>query len=62
MIQYKGKVDDQEMYHTLNMGIGLVLMVQKSRAAAVLEKLSALKLKAWIIGQALKGTKKVKLV
>jgi len=61
LIQYKGNIQDQEMYHTLNMGIGLVLIVRKESAAAIVKKLAELKLKSWIIGAAVKGTKQVLL-
>jgi len=62
LIQYKGKIDDIEMYHTLNMGIGLVLIVQKEKAGGIMQKLSELKLKSWIIGQAAKGNKEVQII
>ncbi len=61
-IQYQGNVDDLEMYRTLNMGIGLVLIVQKEAASGIMKKLSELKLKSWIIGAAVKGNKEVHLV
>jgi len=62
LIQYKGNLDELEMYHTLNMGIGLVLIVQKEAAAGIMKKLAELKLKSWIIGAAQKGNKKVYIV
>ncbi|MEK7844647.1 MAG: AIR synthase-related protein, partial [Pseudomonadota bacterium] len=62
LIQYKGNIDDLEMYHTLNMGIGLVLIVQKEKVNLIMKKLAELKLKAWIIGAALKGNKEVRMV
>jgi len=62
LIQYKGNVEDVEMYHTLNMGIGLVLIVKKESACAIMNKLSGLKLKSWIIGAAVKGNKKVTII
>ena len=62
LIQNKGNINDQEMYHTLNMGIGLVLIVQKEVASEIIKKLSQLKLKSWIIGQAVKGNKKVEII
>ena len=61
-IQNKGNIDMQEMYHTLNMGIGLVLIVKQEAAAAIVKKLTELKLKSWVIGEAVKGTKEVKIV
>ena len=62
LIQYKGNIDDLEMYRTLNMGIGLVLIVQKESAAGIMKKISELKLKSWIIGAAVKGSKEVQIV
>ncbi len=61
LVQYKGNIADAEMYHTLNMGIGLVLFVQNQDAGRIMKKLEELKLKSWIIGEAQKGTKQVKL-
>ena len=62
LIQNKGNIDDKEMYRTLNMGIGLVLIVKQEAAAAIIKKLGELKLKSWIIGQAVKGSKKVNII
>jgi phosphoribosylformylglycinamidine cyclo-ligase len=62
LIQYKGNIDDLEMYRTLNMGIGLVLIVQKEQASGITKKLSELKLKSWVIGAAVKGNKKVNIL
>jgi len=62
LIQYKGNIDDLEMYRTLNMGIGLVLIVQKEQAGGIMKKLSELKLKSWIIGAAVKGNKQVNVL
>ncbi len=62
LVQIKGKVPEREMFHTLNMGIGMVLIVHPEHARAVVVKLSRLKVKSWIIGQAIKGQKEVELV
>jgi phosphoribosylformylglycinamidine cyclo-ligase len=62
LIQYKGNIDDLEMYRTLNMGIGLVLIVQKEAASGIMKKLSELKLKSWIIGAAVRGNKQVNII
>lgn len=61
-IQSKGNIADKEMYSTLNMGIGLVLIVQPDKANAIMEKLSDLKLKSWIIGRTIKGNKTVEII
>ena len=62
LIQNKGNIEDKEMYHTLNMGIGMVLVVEAQLASAIIKKLAELKLKSWVIGQAIKGSKKVEIV
>ena len=62
LIQNKGNVDDKEMYHTLNMGIGMVLIVEQKAAAMIIKELMQLKLKSWVIGQAVKGSKKVNII
>jgi len=62
LIQNKGNVEDREMYHTLNMGIGMVLIVEAKASSAIIKKLFALKLKSWIIGQAVQGNKKVEII
>ena len=59
LIQNQGNIEDKEIYRTLNMGIGLVLIVKNNQAPAIINKLSGLKLKSWIIGSAVKGKKEV---
>jgi phosphoribosylformylglycinamidine cyclo-ligase len=62
LLQNKGNVEDREMYHTLNMGIGMVLIVDSSSAKEIIRELAAEKLKSWIIGEVVKGSKKVEIV
>ncbi|MDD5060114.1 MAG: phosphoribosylformylglycinamidine cyclo-ligase [Candidatus Omnitrophica bacterium] len=59
LIQSKGNIEDKEIYRTLNMGIGLVLIVKNNQASAIINKLSGLKLKSRVIGAAVKGKKEV---
>ncbi|MDD5692094.1 MAG: phosphoribosylformylglycinamidine cyclo-ligase [Candidatus Omnitrophica bacterium] len=61
-IQRKGNIEDKEMYHTLNMGIGMVLFVEQDAASAIIKKLADLKLKSWLIGKAVKGNKEVGII
>ena len=61
LIQSKGNIEDKEMYRTLNMGIGLVLIVEQKSGEAIMKKLSELKLKSWVIGKAIKGNKLVEI-
>jgi phosphoribosylformylglycinamidine cyclo-ligase len=62
LIQSRGNIADKEMYHTLNMGIGLVLIVKQDSTDAIMKKLAQLKLKSWIIGKAIKGNKSVEII
>jgi phosphoribosylformylglycinamidine cyclo-ligase len=62
LVQAKGNVPEREMYHTLNMGIGMVLIVERQAQEAVLADCAALKLKAWKIGETVKGSKQVQVV
>jgi len=62
LIQLKGAIEDKEMYHTFNMGVGMVLIVQAASSRAIIAKLSELKLKSWIIGEVIKGKKQVEIV
>jgi len=62
LIQNKGGIEDKEMYHTFNMGVGMVLLVAPGSAKAIVSKLSDLKLKSWIIGEVIKGRKEVEII
>ena len=62
LIQNKGNVEEREMYHTLNMGIGMVLVVKPGSVKAVIAKLAAFKVKSWVIGEAVKGKKEVEII
>jgi len=59
LIQNKGNVPEREMYHTLNMGIGMVLIVTPASVNSIILKLQSQKLKSWIIGEVVRGNKKV---
>jgi phosphoribosylformylglycinamidine cyclo-ligase len=59
LIQNKGDIEEEEMYHTFNMGVGMVLIVRRRLAKSVLAKLAEYNLKSWIIGEVIKGNKEV---
>ena len=61
-IQNRGNVEEREMFHTLNMGIGLVLIVRPASGKKIISSLAKSGLKSWVIGQAIKGNKKVKII
>jgi len=62
LIQNKGNIADKQMYHTLNMGIGMVLIVEPKSADIIISKLAGEGLKSWIIGEVIKGKKEVEIV
>jgi len=61
LIQKKGNVEEREMYKTFNMGIGMVLVVSPRDVSKTLAILKKSKLKSWVIGEIVKGKKKVKI-
>jgi len=62
LIQKKGNIEDKEMYHTFNMGIGMVLIVAPKSVKAIISKLAKFKLKSWVIGEVVKGKKQVEIL
>lgn len=62
LIQNKGNIADEQMYHTLNMGIGMVLIVEPKSADIIISKLAGHRLKSWIIGEVIKGKKEVEIL
>jgi phosphoribosylformylglycinamidine cyclo-ligase len=61
LIQNKGNIAEREMYHTLNMGIGMVLIVERGAAGNIMTKLAGSKQKAWSIGEVVKGDRSVEI-
>lgn len=62
LMQNKGNIADYEMYHTFNMGIGMVLIVEEKSCLKIKDFLLKQGLKSWIIGEAVKGKKQVEIV
>jgi len=62
LIQNKGNIEDKEMYHTLNMGIGMVLIAAPQVAGEIISHLAKFNLKSWIIGEVIKGRKQVAIL
>jgi len=62
LVQTKGNIPEKEMFHTLNMGIGMVLIVEVQAAAGIQKELASLKQKSWIIGACSKGHKQVQIL
>ena len=59
MIQKKAKISDKEMFRTFNMGIGMVLVVNKNDVQKAQEAIKKSGLKSWKIGKVIKGKKEV---
>lgn len=62
LIQNKGNVPEKDMYHTFNMGVGMVLMVEPAAVKTVIVKLAEMKLRSFVIGKVIKGKKEVEIV
>ena len=62
LIQYKGSIEDKEMYHTFNMGVGMVLIVEPQAVNNIIAQLAKLNLKSWVIGEITKGKKQVEIL
>ncbi|MBI4826514.1 MAG: phosphoribosylformylglycinamidine cyclo-ligase [Nitrospirae bacterium] len=62
LIQKEGKVTEDEMYKTFNMGIGFMLVIDKNDAGKVLKKLKSLGEEPYIIGEIAKGRSGVKYI
>lgn len=62
LIQNKGHIEDREMFHTFNMGIGMVLIVSPDAAKEIIDRLAGLKLKSWVIGEVVRGKKQVEVI
>jgi phosphoribosylformylglycinamidine cyclo-ligase len=60
LVRKKAGVDDNEMYRSFNMGIGMVLAVPAKQAEAVIKKANKLGEKAYRIGEIVKGNRVVK--
>ena len=55
LVRREGKIDDHDMYNTFNMGLGMVICVQKDEAARVCKVLEETGEKAYIVGKVVKG-------
>ena len=60
-IKKAGNVDDKEMYRTLNMGIGMVLVLARRDSDKAIDILCKAGAKAHVIGKVIKGDGKVRI-
>ena len=61
-IQTVGNVPEHEMYRTFNMGIGMVLIVPREQAIAVVDALTAAGEAATLLGEVVRGSNEVQIV
>ena len=62
LMEEKAGLSERDLYNTFNMGIGLVLAVDKEKADEAVNHLNALGEKAWIIGEVAEGEAGVTLL
>ena len=62
LIEGRGGVAESELYQVFNMGIGMTVIVGRDMADATLRFIRAQKQPAWLIGEVVRGTGKVRLV
>jgi len=58
-IQKKGNIGDREIYRTLNMGIGMVVVLAKGDADRAISTLAGFRVGSHVIGRVVKGNKEV---
>jgi phosphoribosylformylglycinamidine cyclo-ligase len=61
VVQQRGRVDDDEMFLTFNMGVGMILIVPPERVDATLRHLADNGEDAWVIGVVLNGEREVSI-
>ncbi|MBI4372597.1 MAG: phosphoribosylformylglycinamidine cyclo-ligase [Candidatus Omnitrophica bacterium] len=55
-VKKRSRYTDEQMYHTFNMGIGMVFMMNRSDVQAAQKILKRNKLSSWIVGKVKKGS------
>lgn len=59
LIQKEGKISDEEMYRTFNMGIGMVLIVRPGKVKEIIKVLKQMNFPSYLIGRVVKREIKV---
>jgi phosphoribosylformylglycinamidine cyclo-ligase len=62
VIQRLGNVDHNEMYKTFNMGIGMILVVDKNQFDKIMQYLKRVKETAFLIGEISRGNREVIII
>ena len=60
-IQRRGSVEDQEMFHTFNMGIGMVVIVGAEQVAGAQKTLGRFRIRSSVIGEVVRGNGEIVL-
>jgi phosphoribosylformylglycinamidine cyclo-ligase len=58
-VQQRGRINETEMFHTFNMGVGMILIVPPERVDATLRHVAECGERAWVIGVVLDGKREV---
>lgn len=58
-IQERGKIDEEEMFRTFNMGVGMIVVVSPQEVEKVMRLFSRRGEKTWLIGEIISGKKEV---
>ncbi|MEA3305181.1 MAG: phosphoribosylformylglycinamidine cyclo-ligase [Candidatus Omnitrophota bacterium] len=58
VMKKRAKISDEEMYRTFNMGIGMVVILDKSEISGAKSRLKKSGIKSWNIGEVIKWAKK----
>ena len=59
LIQERGRVEEREMFRTLNMGIGMAVVVGAKETAKAIALFDSLGRKAYLIGEVVRGAREV---
>ncbi len=62
LMQKTGNIEEKMMYNTYNMGLGMVLAVDKADADAVIAAIEKAGDKAYVVGEVIQGDKTVELI
>lgn len=61
-IQQRGKIAEEEMFRTFNMGVGMILVVGSRSVSGLMAECKELKQKAWVIGDVVTGNGNVEFM
>ncbi len=62
LMEERAGLSERDLYNTFNMGIGLIMAVDKKEADAIVSHLASLGEKAWVIGEVAEGVGEVELI